>query len=435
MIGDEINFGGRFEAHRKLIFSNMVHELTAGGQFQYDNNYGEGLIIDTTKHFYGPNAPQRSHSFNDVPGMAQVALYFEDRFTGKFWKEFTFVLGLRYDLFKPKKLNISGLWTPEKFISAQHGSFLSPRIGWMIYLSPSTQLRGGYGISAKIPSMDYIFRPEESYLHKLNYYSYDQTNFNLKGYYVKELKIGVDQKLFDLFSISLDGYYSWRKDEPNRRYYPFFYEINPDTIWVPTYLRFENIGWEDQHGLEASFKTKFFRNISLTINSTYRFNRSGSDVLIYNANPNPIETDGDGIAESRDPAWQDIKDKWNKKWFIDYSFEYRAKSLGLWLQFIIHQIPTYQIKSNNPYQKGIWANYLREYPNNWVFNFRLSKSLWWNSEISLYVNNFLDDRGIYEVPWNRQYYPNTNSWGRKVYSARNNAIFWGFEFSTKFDFN
>ena len=119
---------------------------------------------------------------------------------------------------------------------------------------------------------------------------------------------------------------------------------------------------------------------------------------------------------------------------MDYRIEYRAPSLGLWFQLIAQQIPMYQSKSNNPYEKGIWANYLKEYPDNWVFNFRLSKSLWWGSEVSLYVNNFLDDRGIYEVPWQRQYYPETDSWGRKVYWSRNNAIFWGLEFSTRFDF-
>lgn len=434
MIGDEFNIGGRLETNRKLLFSNQVHELMAGLQVQYDNNFGKGMIIDTTKHYYGLDSPERSYSYDEVPGMTQVAFYLEDRFTGKLGKEFTLVLGLRYDLFKPKKINIKGLWSRDDFIESQHGSFLSPRLGWMIYLTPTTQLRGGYGTSAKIPSLSYIFKPKEYYLYKLQYYSYNQSNFNLNGYYLREIKLGLDQKLFDFASLSVEGYYSWRKNEPISRTYPFFYEINPDTFWVPTYSKFENIGWDKQHGIEAALTTQTYKGVTITINSTYRFTRSGKNVLSYTSNPDPIDTDGDGIADSRDPAWRDHKDSWKKKLLMDYRIEYRARSLGFWFQLIAQQIPIYQSKSNNPYEKGIWANYLKEYPDNWVFNFRLSKSLWWGSEVSLYVNNFLDDRGIYEVPWERQYYPETDSWGRKVYWSRNNAVFWGFEFSTKFDF-
>jgi hypothetical protein len=434
MIGDEIYAGGRLEANRKLLLSNQVHEFTAGMQIQYDNNSGKGLIIDTTKNYYGQNSPRRSYSFDEVPGMTQAAIYIEDRFTGKLWKEFTLVLGLRYDLFKPKGINFNGLWRAGQFIKTQHGSFLSPRLGWMIYLTPTTQLRGGYGTSAKIPSMTYIFKPKESKLHKLQYYTYDQSNYNLKGYYVREIKLGLDQKIFDLVSLSVEAYYSWCKNEPISRTYPFFYEVDSDTFWVPTYSIYENIGWGEQNGLEATITTKYYQGVSLTINGTYRYTRSGKNALSYNSNPDPIDTDGDGIPDSRDPSWQDHKDSWTKKLLMDYRIEYRARSLGLWFQFIAQQIPFYHKKDNNPYEKGIWANYLKKYPDNWVFNFRLSKSLCWGSEVSLYVNNFLDDRGIYEVPWLRQYYPETDSWGRKVYQSRNNAIFWGFEFSTKLDF-
>lgn len=83
MIGDEINIGGRLEANRKLILSSQVHKLMAGLQVQYDNNFGEGMIIDSTKNYYGLDSPNRSYSFDEVPGMTQVAFYFEDRFTGK----------------------------------------------------------------------------------------------------------------------------------------------------------------------------------------------------------------------------------------------------------------------------------------------------------------------------------------------------------------
>jgi len=434
MIGDEINIGGRLEANRKLILSSQVHELMAGLQIHYDNNFGEGMIIDSTKHYYGLDSPMRSYSFDEVPGMTQVALYFEDRFTGKLWKEYTLVLGLRYDLFKPRMFNADAHWGKDEFINTQHGSFLSPRLGWMIYLTPSTQLRGGYGTSAKMPSMNYIFKPRESELYKLNYYSYDQSNFDLKGYYVKEVKLGIDQKLLKWAAVSLEGYYSWRKNEPRRHSYPFFYETNPDTFWVPTYAIYENIGWKKQKGFEATFTTKSYQGFSIKVVGTYRYTLSGSDGLVYCSSPDPIDTDGDGITDSRDPTWQDHKDSWTKKWIVDYRLEYRARSLGLWFQFIAQQLPLYQKKDNDPYEKGLWANYTEDYPNNWVFNFRLSKSLWWGSEVSLYVNNFIDDRGIYEVPWERTYYPETDSWGRKIYRSKNNSIFWGFEFSTKFDF-
>ena len=434
MIGDEINAGGRIEKNHKFLTKSAIHEITGGLEFQYDNNFGKGLIIDTTRHYYGKDSPLRSYSFDEVPGMTQIGLYLEDRLTTNLWKDFIIVFGIRYDLFKPRKINLSGLWSSEELIKTQHGSFFSPRIGWMIFLTPSTQIRGSIGSSAKIPSMNYIFQPREVGLYKLNYYSYDQSNFNLKGYYVKQFDLGIDQKISDLFSVTLEGYFNQRENEPNVQTYPFFYEINPDTIWVPTYSLYENIGWEKQRGFEVSLRTTSIKGIYLTVNSSYRFNRSGVYVPVYNPNPDPIDSDGDGILDSYDPVWQDIGDRWYKKLLIDYRLEYRSKTLGFWFQLIAHQTAISQTKSNNPYDKGFWANYLRKYPDNWVFSFRLSKSLWWGSEISLYVNNFIDDRGVYEVPWLREYYPDSGSWGRKVYATRNNPIFWGLEFSTKFDF-
>ncbi len=434
MIGDEVTAGGRFEVNAKKILPNMLHEFTAGMQFQYDNNFGKGLIIDTTRNYFGPYSPKRSYSFDEVPGMTQIAFYAEDRITGKLWREYTIVLGLRYDLFKPKSINLTGLFNSEDFIECQHGSFLSPRLGWMIYLGAHTQLRGAYGLAAKIPSMSYIFKPRETQIYKLKYYSYDQSNFDLKGYYVKELKFGIDHNFADFASISAEVYKFWRNDEPTERAYPFLYEINPDTFWLPTYSRYENIGWHNQNGVEIALRTQSFNGLRFAVVGNYRFTRTGAHAFLYSPDPIYLDKNDDGVPDPVPIVWRDTRDHWYQKVIIDYRFEYRARELGLWFQFIAQQIPLDEHKSNNPYERGMWANYRYKLPNNWVFNFRLSKSLWGKSEVSFYVNNFLDERGVYEAPWERVYYPDTGTWGRKVYLTRNGPIFWGFEFSTKFDF-
>ena len=65
-------------------------------------------------------------------------------------------------------------------------------------------------------------------------------------------------------------------------------------------------------------------------------------------------------------------------------------------------------------------------PNKWLFNLKVSKSLWKGAAISFYVNNFLNNRPLYQSKRSSPTSP--------IYERRNPDIFYGIDLSTTFNF-
>ena len=59
-------------------------------------------------------------------------------------------------------------------------------------------------------------------------------------------------------------------------------------------------------------------------------------------------------------------------------------------------------------------------PNKWLVNLKVTKSLWDNTAISFYVNNFLNNRPLYASRRRPDDFPS--------YERRNIEIFYGIEF-------
>ena len=147
-----------------------------------------------------------------------------------------------------------------------------------------------------------------------------------------------------------------------------------------------------------------------------------------------------------------------KDLLINYRFEIQAKTLGLWLTVHVQQklieidgrrnyddilavgyytaenalviIPEDQ-RANDAYislRRTIQDFELLEEdkPNKWLFNLKVSKSLWNGASISFYVNNFFNNQPLYKRE--------RSSAASPIYDRRNPDIFYGIDFSSTFNF-
>ncbi|GBD94450.1 vitamin B12 transporter BtuB [bacterium BMS3Abin05] len=411
VLGNEWNIGGRWEFHlMRLTGASVFHELIFGTDVEYDRNRGKGVIIDSTRNYYGPLSGKRSYNFDQIPGQTLVGLYAEDKITLHYLRDFTWTLGVRYDLFNPKSIHFPGLWTREPFIKSQQGTFLSPRVGLIVFLSKNSRLRFGYGLSAKSPPLTNVYRAPQVLAFRDITYRHSQKNPDLKGYQLKKLDVGIDAKFFNFARTSLEGYYTYRTGQMSQVKYPFGYVMNPDTITEATYSIYENRGWTRRYGMELSIQTITYKNISFLLNLTHRSEKMGRTGLFYYSH-----TD---TAKGQRP-WAPAGMSWRKKAILDVRLSYKARSLGIWVSVWMQSVVYEKFQQYTVNSFYWWENNSFSYPPKTIYNFAVSKSLWKGAEVSFYINNFFDDRNVYRHPYFH------------TYSERTSGIFYGFKLSTK----
>ena len=178
------------------------HRFLMGGEWRTDANYGDGKSFDQSRppRLSGNNSI-RPFSYQDIPALNQLAFYIEDQISGKlFNRELEMQLGLRYD-------NVQ----PTQFLKSQIGTMLAPRVNIGYQLTKNFNIRGGYGITAKAPTLLYLY-PQDAYFDLLNfnYYAtnpaerllivttrrFKSNNSNLKIATNNKAEIGFDYTLF-----------------------------------------------------------------------------------------------------------------------------------------------------------------------------------------------------------------------------------------------
>jgi len=151
-------------------------------------------------------------------------------------------------------------------------------------------------------------------------------------------------------------------------------------------------------------------------------------------------------------------ENYSKDLLINYRFEIQAKSLGIW--FTLHlQQKIIEISGRRKYDDTLAVGYfsandrivlipvnlrtsslyegirrsIQPYdlaeenkPNKWLFNVKVSKSLWKGAAVSFYVNNFLNNRPLYKSQRSSPLSP--------IYERRNPEIFYGIDLSTTLSF-
>lgn len=157
--GKPLNTYARTEA---TLLKNIVstrHRFIAGAEWRMDVNKGKGRLFDPV------NPPRQNYSmgdrprsYNEIPALHQLAWYLEDRFSGNISGRSIIVqMGVRMDNLAPRGP-----------FSSKYKTITSPRINIAAEVFTGLWLRGGYGIAAKMPTLNYLY-PGTRYFDLVNF--------------------------------------------------------------------------------------------------------------------------------------------------------------------------------------------------------------------------------------------------------------------------
>ncbi|MGV8092673.1 MAG: carboxypeptidase-like regulatory domain-containing protein [Mangrovibacterium sp.] len=153
--GKEVNTFLKLWGNLYKRIGNTHHAMLLGADFKTDGNNGRGKTFSAEtppyRNLSAVNATFRPRSYKDIPYMNQLGLFAEETFRYQFGgHEFSLSAGARYD----RVFGLDDAWSPR--INASFG--LLPR---------KLFIRGGYGITAKAPSVLYL-HPEKAYFEYVN---------------------------------------------------------------------------------------------------------------------------------------------------------------------------------------------------------------------------------------------------------------------------
>ena len=126
-----------------------------GADFRSDGNVGHGKTFDPTappqRETGNMNVNFRPRDYRDIPFVNQVGVFLEENFTWQLGlRKLKLQAGVRYDH------------------ASVVGGIVSPRFNGSFEILPDKiWIRGGYGVTAKMPSMMYLY-PEKAYFEYIN---------------------------------------------------------------------------------------------------------------------------------------------------------------------------------------------------------------------------------------------------------------------------
>lgn len=131
------------------------NRILVGADFRSDGNVGHGKTFDPLgppeRNVSVPNNTFRARDYRDIPFLNQVGVFAEENFSWQMGlRELRLQAGVRYD----HTNKVGGKWSPRFNASFE----VLPGKLW---------IRGGYGITAKMPTMLYLF-PEKAYFEYIN---------------------------------------------------------------------------------------------------------------------------------------------------------------------------------------------------------------------------------------------------------------------------
>lgn len=121
-----------------------------GVEYKYDWNNGRGYYNAVEELPLRPNGSSRPRAFSDVPGLHQIAAYFEDNLSWQYWgkRSLRIQFGARFTAMQP--------------FDEVRTFALSPRINLSLDLTEWLTLRGGFGLNSKTPGLNYLY-PDKHY--------------------------------------------------------------------------------------------------------------------------------------------------------------------------------------------------------------------------------------------------------------------------------
>lgn len=199
--GKPLNIQAKISDNFYLFTGKARHAVMVGASYTLDKNLGEGRSFGEG---FQPRANDgngyRARKFSDVPALNQIAVYAENKINANiFGRPLNVLAGIRYDMIQPTR--------------ADQMSALSPRINASYELYNDFTIRGGYGYSAKAPSLIYLYPdPVFTDIFSLNYYKQDANerlalmttrvfsaeNKDLEMAISQKAEVGLDYKKFSL---------------------------------------------------------------------------------------------------------------------------------------------------------------------------------------------------------------------------------------------
>lgn len=199
--GKPVNVQAKLTDNFYLSTGNISHAFVVGGNYSLDKNFGQG-------RYYADGLPprvvgglgHRPRAFKDIPALNQLAFFAEDKITVSVaGRPLNVIAGVRYDLVQPFRDDAK--------------SALSPRVNATYEIINGLKIRGGYGVSAKMPSLIYLY-PDPAYMDvfSLNYYRedpaermalmttrvFDAQNSDLEIAKSRKTEVGIDYKKFSV---------------------------------------------------------------------------------------------------------------------------------------------------------------------------------------------------------------------------------------------
>lgn len=151
--GEEWQIYSRLEADRPARSLGFDHRVRAGVEFRREWNTGPGYQFDIEfppqVTFTGVQGFDRPRRFDDVPPVAATALYVDDRVNR--------TLGAAAGLEVQAGLRLDLLHSGTQWFSGVRDAVLQPRVNAQLAPRPWLRLRGGWGRTAKTPSLAHLF--------------------------------------------------------------------------------------------------------------------------------------------------------------------------------------------------------------------------------------------------------------------------------------
>jgi outer membrane receptor for ferrienterochelin and colicin len=476
--GDVWNIYSDVNYNSKFFTAEYLHSLLYGITYRNDFNKGNGIYFDP---LFPPNATTttpRLRNYSSIPSYNILSFYAEDKLTGNLIKPFILQAGFRYETYRPKGFDLKGLIGKGDLIKSNNGSFLNPRVNFSMNILKDSQIRFGYGVTSKSPPMGMIFADKKYYdivdtvsvvnpqyadsnFSMISTYIREQANSQIKGYTQKKYEVSFDQQ-FDFMGFSVTGYYNDSRNMfqsieiPTIVYKQAFPDplnlansYNKDTL-LESYLQYANNGWLKVKGIEFTLTTRKIPviNTVFKFDAAYTYTEYGANNGYYYDSPRYVSTLGEDLM----PLYHQYYN-YSKDLLLNYRFDIQAKSLGIWLTLHIQQ-KVIEIDGRNGYDNIMAAGYYtskgeliiipesersspkyaaiqrsiqsfelnqENKPNKWLFNLKVSKSLWSGTAVSFFVNNFFNNQPLYQI---RRSSPSTPS-----YETRNPEMFYGLDFS------
>lgn len=444
--GMQWNLGARFE-YKKLFFTgDFFHDVLAGLNFSYEGNTGEGIKIDTLFNYYGSDSPRRSYSYDDIPWQFYSSIYMEDKITGNLGLDFSLRLGLRYQMFNPRKINFGNLFTSGAFIDSYQGNYLMPRLNLHIFFDKNNVIKLSAGKNTKAPPLSNLYQPVEivvwrNPVAKENvYYKINRDAPRLKAYTENLYEASYETILSEKVNFALTAYYKERSGGIASMDVPIFYKFDKKLEYIDSYGKQVNLGRNYTKGLEIKIKTKKIEplNMNFVVSGTYLYVKSPGTGKYYDPYPDYSlgQKDTYVIGDTVMGRMVQASGKWSSKLQLNYAIKYKNPVLGIWATLRAEQLvfEDYQYFDLEPIDYNLltpegllqrkFDEAKKRRPNKWLFSFTLSKSLFEGAEISFYANNFLDDPA---------YWDHYIRYDQKGITKRNPDIFYGIEFSMSID--